>query len=577
MSAAAALPLIPNANAATQPNVIIVLADDQGYGDMSCHGNKVLKTPAMDKLHGESVRFTDFHAAPMCTPMRSQLMTGRNCLSNRAMNVSSGRTLLRRDFPTMAEVFRDSGYRTGIFGKWHLGDNYPYRPHDRGFEEAVWFPSSHVGSAPDAWNNDYFNDRYRHNEKLEQYSGYCTDVFFGEAKKWIRQRAAAGERFFAYIPLNAPHGPLFVEPKYAEPYKQMPPNVARFYGMLANLDQNLGALDAMLGELKLRENTVLIYMSDNGGTAGVSQYNAGLRGNKTTLYDGGHRAPCFARWPGGGIGGGREIADLTQAQDLLPTFIELCGLKKPKNASFDGASLVPLLKGAAKELPERTLIVQFSRMNAPMPQKNDATLMRRKWRLVQSKELYDVAADPAQAKNVIDSHPDIVKRMQADYDKWWKTVEPHLGSFLPVHIGSDQENPTALSPCEWADSFLDQGGQIRRAEKRNGIWHLHAERAGNYEITLRRWQRGIDLTMTEATPPHKGEVGEYAAGVALPVAEARMNLGTQDSKKAVSATDRETVFRVKLPKGPTTLQTWFLDKDGNELCGAYYVYVEFKP
>jgi arylsulfatase A-like enzyme len=577
MKTAGALPFLPaTASAAAQPNVIVVLADDQGYGDLSCHGNPVLKTPAQDRLHAESVRFTDFHVAPMCTPTRSQLMTGRNCLFARAMNVSSGRTLLRRDLPTMAEVFRAGGYRTGIFGKWHLGDNYPYRPNDRGFEEAVWFPSSHIGSAPDAWNNDYFNDRYRHNDKLEQYSGYCTDVFFGQAKSWIHQRVTEGERFFAYIPLNAPHGPLFVEPRYTEPYKHLPPNVAKFFGMIANIDENLGALERTLTDLKVRDTTILVYMSDNGGTAGVNFYNAGMRGAKISLYDGGHRAPCFIRWPAAGMQGGRDVSDLTHVQDLLPTFIELCGLKKPAGAEFDGTSLASLLKGEAKELPERTLIVQFSRMNAPMPKKDDTTLMSRKWRLVEGKELYDIAADPAQTKNVIDSHPDVVKRMQADYEKWWKTVEPMLASFLPVHIGSEKENPTALSPCDWADSFLDQGVQIRRGERKNGIWHLHAERAGEYEITLRRWQRGVGLAMTEAAPAHKGEVGEYPAGVALPVAQARLKIGAHDQKKAVATKAEEAVFRLTLPSGPTTLQTWLLEKDGTEICGAYYAYVEFK-
>ena len=200
--------------ALTRPNVILVLTDDQGYGDFFCHGNPVLKTPNLDRLHDQSIRFTDFHVAPMCTPTRGQLLTGVDALRNGAMNVSSGRTLLRRDIPTMPQIFAVNGYRTAMFGKWHLGDNYPYRPQDRGFQESLWFPSSHISSAPDFWNNDYFDDVYVRNGKRQAVNGYCTDVFFREAMQWMGERADRREPFFCYLPLNAPHGPLFVPAKY---------------------------------------------------------------------------------------------------------------------------------------------------------------------------------------------------------------------------------------------------------------------------------------------------------------------------------------------------------------------------
>ena len=195
---------------ADRPNVIIVITDDQGYGDLACHGNPVALTPNLDRLHDESVRFTDFHAAPMCTPTRGQLLTGLDAARNGALNVSSGRTLLRANLPTMADIFRDVGYRTGLFGKWHLGDNYPFRPQDRGFEETLWFPSTHINSLPDYWENDYFDDVYRHNGRRERYEGYCTKVFFDEAMRWINNRVEAEEPFLAYLPTNAPHAPLWV-------------------------------------------------------------------------------------------------------------------------------------------------------------------------------------------------------------------------------------------------------------------------------------------------------------------------------------------------------------------------------
>jgi arylsulfatase A-like enzyme len=199
--------------AGTQPNVIVVISDDQGYGDLSCHGNPILRTPSLDRLHSESIRLTNFHVAPMCTPTRGQLMTGIDCLKNGAMNVSSGRTLLRRNLTTMPEYLKSTGYATGLFGKWHLGDSYPYRPQDRGFDECVWFPSSHIGSVPDRWLNDYFDDTYLHRDQREQYSGYTTDVFFEQAMQWIAN-ARADKPFFAYIATAAPHQPHYVPEQY---------------------------------------------------------------------------------------------------------------------------------------------------------------------------------------------------------------------------------------------------------------------------------------------------------------------------------------------------------------------------
>jgi arylsulfatase A-like enzyme len=564
------------AQAPRRPNVIIILTDDQGYGDLSAHGNPRLRTPELDRLHGESVRLTDFHATPMCTPTRSQLMTGRDALTTQAMNVSSGRTMLRRDLPTMAEIFRGAGYRSGIFGKWHLGDAFPYRPEDRGFQEALWFPSSHVGSTSDAWDNDYFNDRYRRNGRLERYLGYCTDVFFNEAMKWMRQRAAASEPFLTYIPTNAPHGPLFVDPRYRERFKDLPPNVASFFGMISNIDENVGKLETMLKETGLRDNTVVVFMTDNGGTNGVDFYNAGMRGRKITLWEGGHRVPCFVRWPQGGIGGGRDVGELTLVQDVLPTLASLCSITPPPGAKFDGLDLSRLLRGEARELPDRMAVVQFSRMNVGRPQFGDAAVLWRKWRLVSNAKLYDVAKDPAQQNDVIAQHPEIAARMRTHYEQWWKDVSPRLDTFLPVHIGAEEENPTLVSPTEWADVFLDQGVQIRRGERKNGEWHVMVEHDGEYTFALRRWPREIDLPMRAPLPAHDGEDGDYPAGVALPIARARLAIAAHDMSVAVKPEDREAVFTLRLQEGWTKMQTWFYDAAGAEISGAYFVYVERK-
>lgn len=562
---------------AAMPNVIIVLTDDQGYGDLSSHGNPVLKTPTLDRLREGSVRLTDFHVAPMCTPTRSQLMSGRDALVNGAMNVSSGRTPMRADLPTMADVFAASGYATGIFGKWHLGDTYPYRPNDRGFQEAVWFPSSHIGSASDYWNNDYYSDTYRYNGRLQKYEGYCTDVFFDQAMQWMRARAAAREPFFTYLPTNAPHGPLFVPQQYSAAYAGQPRNVANFFGMIGNIDQNMARLERMLQETGLADNTVLIFMTDNGGTTGVNVHNAGMRGSKISLFDGGHRVPCFIRWPQGGLKGGREISELTEVQDILPTLVDLCGLKPLEGAEFDGASLAGVLRGTQPRLQDRMLVSQYGRMDVTRPQWGDCAVLWGKWRLVSTTELYDISKDPGQQHDVAAENRGIAARMRDHYDRWWKNVEPRLHSFQPVHVGSDRESPVLISPTEWADSFFDQGNQVRAGLRRNGQWNLQVDRDGMYEFRLRRWAVEADLPMRAPAPAHRGECGEYPAGVALPIGKAALQVGFQTLSKQVGPGDHEVVFQSRLGFGRTLLQTWFYDDAGAEISGAYYVYARRLP
>lgn len=556
-----------------KPNVIIVLSDDQGYGDLSCHGNPVVKTPNLDRLHDEGIRLTDFHAAPMCTPTRGQLLTGRDCLANGAMNVSSGRTFLRRELPTMADIFAASGYRCGQFGKWHLGDNYPYRPQDRGFHETVWYPSSHIGSAPDFWDNHYFNDVYWHNGQREKFAGYTTDVFFAEALRWMRAQAAAQQPFFCYLPTAAAHGPLFVPAKYRELYKDQKPNTARFFGMIANLDENVGRLEAFLRQAGLRENTILIFMTDNGGTAGVPVFNAGMRGRKVDLWEGGHRVPCFIRWPAGNLRAPRDLAELTEMQDVLPTLIELCGLRKPRRAGFDGVSLARLLRGQQEHLPNRKLVIQFSRMQAPAPQKGDAAVLWQRWRWVQGQELYDLRTDFAQRTNLIAQQPAVAAVMRAAYDKWWAGVAPRVNQLSAITIGAKAENPCQLSPADWADSFFDQGAQVRSGLRRNGAWNVVVERAGAYEIELRRWARETGAALDAGLPAHRHTDGEFPAGVALPIAKARLRIAGFDQSREVAGSEKAAVFRANLRSGRTRLETWFYDADGREISGAYYVYV----
>jgi arylsulfatase A-like enzyme len=557
--------------AAAKPNVLIVLTDDQGYGDFSCHGNPVLRTPNMDRLHHASVRFTDFHAAPMCTPTRGQLMSGLDALHNKATSVTAGRALLRRDVPTMADIFAANGYRTGLFGKWHLGDYYPYRPMDRGFQEAKYFFGFGMSSAPE-FENDYFNGRYQHNGVPKRFEGYCTDFWFDQAMGWMRAQQQKREPFFCYLPTNAPHGPMWVGDEWSAPYRK-PGLPADFFGMIANIDTNLGRMEKFLADAGLRENTIVVFMTDNGGTAGVRVFNAGMRGSKTQLYEGGHRDPCFVRWPAGGLRAPEDIDVPTELQDILPTLIDLCALRKPARANFDGRSLAGLLKGSAKTLPDRMLVVQYGQV----PAKWDACVIWDKWRLVKGTELYDLKTDPGQKNDVAAGNSAVVEKMRAHYERWWAPIEPTLRDFCPISLGAEQQNPVILTSSDWEDVYADNPGHVLSAAggPRGGPWSVLVERDGEYEISLYRWPPQLRLALNASCPEQKRTKGTLPAGKALPIAGCKLTVAAQEFSKPTAAEDIAAVFRAQLKRGvKTELHAWFQDAKGADLCGAFYAKVE---
>ncbi len=370
---------------AAPPNVILIITDDQGYGDLACHGNPIVKTPNLDKLHAESIRLTNFHVDPTCSPTRSALMTGRYSSRVGVWHTVMGRSLLRKDEVTMANLFAANSYQTGMFGKWHLGDNYPYRPQDRGFREVLTHGGGAISNTPDWWGNNYFDDTLRHNGAWEKQKGYCTDVFFAAATRFIEQNK--DRPFFAYIPTNAPHAPYNVPEKFSKPYvdKGVPQPRANFYGMITCIDENVGRLMAMLKERGLEQNTIVIYMTDNGSAIPVNEktgdgFSAGMRAFKGSEYDGGHRVPCFIRWPGT-LTGGRDVSKVTAHIDLLPTLIDLCSLKKPDKVEFDGKSLRQLLANDKPDWPERTLFVHSQRIDHPEKWRKSAlSCMTDRWR-----------------------------------------------------------------------------------------------------------------------------------------------------------------------------------------------------
>jgi len=549
-----------------RPNVLLVVTDDQGYGDLSCHGNPILKTPNLDALHRQSVRFTDFHVAPMCTPTRGQLLTGRDAMANGATFVCMGRSMMRNELPTMADVFAANGYHTGHFGKWHLGDSYPHRPQDRGFQKTVHHGAWGITSIADYYGNDYWDDTFRHNDRFERHEGYCTDIWFDEAMDYMKARHAAGEPFFAYLPTNCPHSPHWVDDEYSAPYEKqgMDRRIAKFFGQIANIDENMGRLLKMLDETGLAENTLLIYMTDNGTTAGHTVFNAGMRGHKTQLWEGGHRVPCFVRWPSGGLGKPRDIEVLSQCQDLLPTVADLCRLETPSSMVTDGVSLAGLLREKERNVGDRMLVVRYGPDGRA---KWECTVMWDKWRLVKGEQLYDLSTDPHQDKNVAAQHPDVVAAMRKHYEQWWAKAYPLFEQKRYIHVGSEKANPVMLYSCDWHGSYADNFGNLA-AGNQIGSWDVAVEREGQYRITLSRWHPAADCPLDASL---EGPLGK---GRAVPIAKARVKVGDADLSRPTVSGQKQVSFTLGLKAGKTQLSTWFYDKDGKPLCSAYYTRVE---
>jgi arylsulfatase A-like enzyme len=550
----------------SNPNVLIVLTDDQGYGDLSCHGNPILRTPNLDALYRQSIRFTDFHVAPMCTPTRGQLLTGRDAMDNGATFVCLGRSMIRTDLPTMADVFAANGYHTGHFGKWHLGDSYPYRPQDRGFEETIHHGAWGITSIADYYGNDYWDDTYRHNDRLEKYEDYCTNVWFDEAMDYMKARHAGNEPFFVYLATNCPHSPHWVDDKYSTPYEQHGLNgtTAKFFGQIANIDENMGRLLSMLDKTGMAENTLLIYMTDNGTVAGHKVFNAGMKGHKTELWEGGHRVPCFVRWPSGGLGKPRDIDVLSQCQDILPTLAELCNLDTPNSMATDGTPLAGLLHNRQRTVGDRMLVVRYGPDDRA---KWECTVLWKKWRLVKGEQLYDVGADPHQDRDVAAQHPDVAAAMRRHYEQWWAETIKQFEQPRYIHLGSEKANPVVLYSCDWKGSYADNFGNLA-AGNRIGSWDVLVERKGQYRITLSRWHPAAAAALDA---PLEGPMGK---GKAVPIAKARVKVGGADVSQPTISGQKQVLFTVPLDAGKTQLSTWFYDGNGKELCSAYYTRVE---
>jgi len=419
----------------------------------------------------------------------------------------------------------------------------------------------------DYWGNDYFDDTYIVNGKLQQFKGFCTDIWFDEGIKFIK--ANKDKPFLAYISTNAPHSPYYSPSEYSDPYEENPdvPNAA-FYGMITNIDDNMAKLMKVLDEEDLADNTILVFMTDNGTAAGVKGgrgFDGGMRGHKNSKYEGGHRVPFIMRWPNGKIEAGKSVERLTAHIDILPTFIKLCGLKAPE-IKFDGSNINKLLYSDGKAWAERALIVESQRVVDPIKWR-ECAVMDDQWRLIDGKELFNLKTDPKQTKDIASEHPEVVKRLRGEYDKFWNDVsrEHEMTSYMV--IGSDHAPIVSLSSHDWLLDKLPPWHQNHvkaGAVAEKSHWAIEVEQAGEYEISLRRWPVEADKGINDGT-----------YGKAYNYKQARMIIGDTDITKDIPEGAKEVTFKVSLKKGITKLAPLFISP---ELTATpYYAYVTHKP
>ncbi len=466
------------------------MTDDQGWAQVGFHGNPYIRTPTLDRLAAESTEFTQFYVEPKCAPTRAALLTGRHGYRSRVVDTYLGRTLLDPAAATLAEVLAAGGYATGIFGKWHLGDNYPLRPMDQGFQESLVHRGGGLGQPAGPPGNTYWDPVLELNGVSQSYEGYSTGIFTDALISFVRANRA--RPFFGYLATNVPHGPFDVDEEWIEPYRGMglPERTARVYGMIEEFDQNLNRLLEELDELGLAESTIVVFLTDNGPTQ--QTFTAGLRGRKGSTHDGGTRVPFLFRWPGT-VEAGRKVDRIAAHIDVVPTLLEAAGVPSP-DEPFDGVSLWPLLSGstAEQEWPDRTIYLQNHRSDIPQLNRN-ASARTQRWKIVQPQgqatapmppgatfQLYDMSVDPGETNDLAQEHPELVEEMRRGYHDWFRDVTS--GGFEPIriHLGSPHEPRSTLSRFDWRGEYDD-----RAREDGLGYWPVVIEEAGQYDFVLR--------------------------------------------------------------------------------------------
>lgn len=504
-----------HADSGKRPNVVLILTDDQGWGDVGYNGNDVLRTPNLDRLARESTDLTQFTTYPSCSPTRAGLMTGRHAYRTGVTEVLGGNFMMHRDEVTVAELLREAGYATGIFGKWHLGDNYPLRATDQGFEEALVHKGGGIGQPAGPAGNTYYDPELEHNNVPSPSSGYCDDIFADATMDFIRENQ--DRPFFAYYSTPLPHFPLVVPDELADPYREMGlhEHNALTYGMIASIDRNVGRIMDLLAELKLAEDTILIFMSDNGPRTRRTKndkypdrYVGGLRGTKTSVYENGIRVPFLIRWPGQ-FAAGRKSDIFAGHLDVFPTVLEACDVAVPTDRVIDGISLLSNLRGETDVWPDRRLFYQLhggpvpyrymhfavrtARYKLVGPHDNphviyDAPSERTIKRTLGALELYDIKEDPSEIYNLAGQHPEIVDQLLADYETWFDDVTAERNYYVQArtHLGSPAQPTVILSRFDnrgWrlASDGSDWSGMHTVS---GGHWDVRTEVAGAYHVRL---------------------------------------------------------------------------------------------
>lgn len=578
-----------HAAAPPKPNILLIITDDQGYGDLSIHGNPHLQTPHLDRLGRSGVRFDRFYVNSFCAPTRAALLTGRWPLRTGCHGVTHNREAMRPSEVTLAEALRGAGYRSACIGKWHNGEQYPFTPQGQGFDESFGFNNGH-------WNN-YFDATLLRGSKPERTRGYITDVLTDEAMKFITANRA--RPFFCYLAYNAPHSPFQVTDRYFEKFKAkgFEDNVAAFYGMCENIDDNVGRLLARLDELKLADNTIVLFLTDNGGTAGVKIYNAGMRGGKVSVHEGGTRVPLFMRWPAAKWPP-HVAKPIVSHIDLFPTLLDLCGAKPPAGPRLDGISLRPLLENAdASAWPERVL---FTHNPIDETNKFPGAVRTQRHRLVReikgpaggSKakandasatawQLYDMEADPGQEKNIARENPVLVGKLAMLYDAWFAGISRDGLQRFPLPVGHAKHNPVELhapqayfdKPLQFANGpgFANDWLTGWTDEKARVWFDIEVVATGNYGVEL-----AFACPSADAGSRLRLTVAGKSLEAVVPAAPApEIPLPHRDAIGKERYRDREwgalKLGALRLSKGPARLTIEVLSKPGGTVMDLKHV------
>ena len=568
----------PGPETAGRPNVLMIVADDMGWGDVRSHGNGLIDTPTLDYLAGSGARFDRFYVSPVCSLTRASLLTGRYHPRTGVYGVTRGQETMRAEETTLAELFRAAGYATGAYGKWHNGAHYPNHPNGQGFDQFFGFTGGHL--------NNYTDATLQHNGKAVKTSGYISDVLTEEAIAFMR--ANSSRPFLCYVPFNAPHSPLQVPERWFTKYQRrgLSDADAAVYGMVENIDYNVSRMLAVLDELEVAERTIVVFVSDNG--ANTDRYDGFMRGEKGSLDEGGMRVPLFIRYPRG-IAPGTMVTPIASHIDLLPTLAELCGVVGVGELKLDGTSLVPLLERSAEQWPERMLFDHWGGLEP-----SGGTVRTERWRAVfrDNWELYDMLADPRQERDVAERYPWALDRLSWSYMQWFGEVT--AAGFEPVatELGHERMPVVELPATEavlgpgrdagigfsqpqgWANDWIANWTEpTARAS-----WPVRIVRPGRYRVTL-LYAAEADQVGTRL----RIEIGDRALGVTVDKAHEGARVESADRVERVEVYERVwgelAAGEVRLEPGGGTVQLVLraVEKTGARLPEIKAVRVELLP